>query len=359
MAALFGLIGRFFAWWFGELAACIPGGLRNLAAGRRHQLAVDYRENELGLRRRVGGRWGDLGTIAVDPAVPASARAALRDRLRGIRRGGMEVVLRLPAAQVLRRQLDLPLAAAENLREVLSFEMDRLTPFKAEDVAYDFRVAGTDREAERLTVDLAVAPRALVDEAVRVAQGVGLSPHRVALAEDDGPPFNLLAPDAAAEGGRLLPRLNIALALAACALLGALALWPLQRKEARLAALESQLAESRTAAAASEDLRRRIDAALKRNSFLAQRRQATPLAVAVLADLTERLADDTWLVQLRIGDGAVELSGYAPAAAALLPALEQSALLRNLRFSAPVMPDQRVGRERFNLSADLDSTGGG
>lgn len=359
MAALFGLIGRFFAWWFGELAGCIPGGLRNLAAGRRHQLAVDYRENELGLRRRVGGRWGDLGTVAVDPALPASARAALRERLRGIRRGGMEVVLRLPAAQVLRRQLDLPLAAAENLREVLSFEMDRLTPFKAEDVAYDFRIAATDREAERLTVDLAVAPRALVDEAVRVAQGVGLSPHRVALAEDDGPPFNLLAPDAAAEGGRLLPRLNIALALATCALLGALALWPLQRKEARLATLESQLAESRTAAAASEDLRRRIDAALKRNSFLAQRRQATPLAVAVLADLTERLADDTWLVQLRIGDGAVELSGYAPAAAALLPALEQSALLRNLRFSAPVMPDQRVGRERFNLSADLDSTGGG
>ena len=359
MGALFGFIARFFSWWFGELAACIPGGLRNLAAGRRHQLAVDYRDNELTLRRRVGGRWGELGTVAVDPAAPALARAALRDRLRGIRRGGMEVVLRLPAAQVLRRRLDLPLAAAENLREVLSFEMDRLTPFKSEDVAFDFRIAGTDRETQRLAVDLAVAPRALVDDAVRVAQGVGLAPHRVALADDDGPPFNLLAPDAAAEGGRFLPRLNVVLAVAACALLAALAIWPLQRKEARLAAIEAQLVEARTAAAASEDLRRRIDAALKRNSFLAERRQSTPLAVAVLSDLTERLADDTWLVQLRLGDKQVELSGYAPAAAALLPALEDSALLRNLRFSAPVMPDQRVGRERFNLSADLDSAGGG
>jgi general secretion pathway protein L len=298
-----------------------------------------------------------LGSVAVDPAAPTAARPALRERLRGFRRRGVEVVLRLPSAHVLRRRIELPLAAAENLREVLGFEMDRLTPFKAEDVAYDFRVAATDREAQRMSVELAVAPRAVIDEAVRVVNAVGLAPDRVAAAprdsgDEDAPSFNLLAPEATS-GRRLLPRLNGVLALAVCVLLAALALWPLQRKEAQLADLEARLAETRAAAAASEELRRRIDAALKRNSFLAERRQATPLAVAVLADLTQRLADDTWLVQLHVGGGEASLSGYAPSAAALIPALEASALLDSVRFDAPVMPDPRVGRERFNLSARI------
>ena len=68
-------------------------------------------------------------------------------------------LLELPAERVLQRTVDLPLAAAENLREVLGFEMDRHTPFKAEDVAFDYHIVSTDRQTKRLLVDLTVAPR--------------------------------------------------------------------------------------------------------------------------------------------------------------------------------------------------------
>ena len=361
IASLFNLVGRFFAWWFGELAACVPPFLRHGLRGPRQQLVLDYRERDLLLRVRGRGGWRELGQVVLEAAAPAASRAAAAKLLRGIRLRATDVVLRLGAGQVLQRRVELPLAAAENLREVLGFEMDRLTPFKAETVAYDFRIAAADREAQRLTVDVVVAPRAVVDEAVRAVGALGLVPDRVGPAEggDQAAAFNLLGAADAAAGGGSLRRLNVMLAVLALVLLAAAVLLPLQRKQAELAALEARLNESRTAAAATEALRARIVAAQDRNSFLVQRRQATPLAVAVLAELTERLADDTWLAQLHIGDGEVLLSGYAPAAAALVPVLEDAPLFADVKFDSPVLPDARVGRERFNLSAKVAKAGGG
>jgi general secretion pathway protein L len=354
-------VARFFAWWFGELAACVPAGLRGVLAGRRQQIAVDYRERAVELHHRARGGWRTLGTVAVDRDAPAAGRAACLAALRGIRRNAAEIILRLPGAQVLRRRVELPLAAAENLREVLGFELDRLTPFKSADAAYDFRIAGTDREAQRLTVDLAVAPRALVDEAVRVATDLGLAPDRVGVANglDAGAgQLNLLSASNDGSGG-FLRRANLALAALLCLLLAAAVLWPLHREQGELADLEARLQHSRAEATAADRLRTQLADVLDRKSFLVQRRQATPLAVAVLKDLTERLADDTWLVQLHMGGGQVVLSGYAPAAAALIPTLEDSDLLSDVRFGSPVMPDARVGRERFNLSAKIAGMGGG
>ena len=60
------------------------------------------------------------------------------------RRRAGQVVLVLPDDQVLRRTVELPLAARENLREVVSFELDRYTPFAAEDVMFDLPEAAGD-----------------------------------------------------------------------------------------------------------------------------------------------------------------------------------------------------------------------
>ncbi len=360
MIALAAPIARFFAWWSGELAACVPAGLRGILDGRRQQIAVDYRERDVELHHRARGGWRTLGSVAVDRAAPAAGRAACLAAVRGIRRSAAEIILRLPAAQVLRRRVDLPLAAAENLREVLGFELDRLTPFKSADAAYDYRIAATDREAQRLTVDIAVAPLALVEEAVRVAEALGLPPDRVGVANglDAGAAqINLLGAPSDG-GGRFLRRVTLALAALFCLLLAATVLWPLHREQEELAGLEARLLRSRAEATAADQLRAQLAEVLDRKSFLVQRRQATPLAVAVLQDLTERLADDTWLVQLHIGGGQATLSGYAPAAAALVPALEDSDLLSDVQFGSPVMPDARVGRERFNLSAKIAGMGG-
>jgi Tfp pilus assembly protein PilN len=210
-------------------------------------------------------------------------------------------------------------------------------------------------------VDLTAVPLTLMEEAVRAATALGLAPDRVGVTNGlDSEPGRLNLMSAPADGrSQGWRRLNFALAALLCLLLLAVALLPLYREQEDLAALETRLQQSRAAAAATEALRQRLAKELDRKSFLVQRRQTTPLTVTVLKELTERLTDDTWLVQLHMGGGQIMLSGYAPAAAALVPALEDSDLLSDVRFGSPVMPDARVGRERFNLSAKVAGMGGG
>jgi general secretion pathway protein L len=353
MATLLQIPSRFFSWWFAELTACIPVSWRSAVRGRRPLLAVRCSGDGVMLRHSGRAGWRNLGSIAVDVEAPAASRTAFARSIRGIKLGKTEVVLELPAEQVLQRTVDLPLAAAENLREVLGFEMDRHTPFKAEDVAFDYRVVSADRQTKRVLVDLTVAPRAAVEHAGRMAAALGLAPDRVSVSGIGDAPINLLASVDAAAGGGVRRRLTIVLAVAACLLLSVAVALPLEQKRKLLGAYEARLAESRAAAAEADALRTRIAQSIDRNQFLVTRRLATPMAVAILAELTERIPDDTWLVQLRLSGDQLMLSGYSPAAAGLIPTLEASDFFANLRFSAPVTSDPRVGRERFGLSAKV------
>ena len=143
--------GSFCAWWQGELAALVPAPLRRLCSERRDLLVLD-----------------DSGPAPV----VCRLRAGVCEAVARPRSG--RLLVRLPAQQALRQTVELPLAAEENLREVLRFEMARLTPFTAEQVYFGARVLRRDAAARSLAVDLAVARRAPVDRLRERAAALGL-----------------------------------------------------------------------------------------------------------------------------------------------------------------------------------------
>jgi general secretion pathway protein L len=360
MIAVTDTLSRFFVWWFGELAACVPAGMRELFRRRSATLVLTPTAEDVTFALHKGGGRRDLGRIPFDPK--RELRRALAPLLRGVSLRDVEIVLNLPADRVLRRRVVLPLAAQENLREVLAFEMDRHTPFKAGEVAFDYRVRGTDLESKRLEVDLAVVPRELIEQAGRIAGSFGLALDRIGVAGEApvaGDGINLLPHDHSNGKSAYQSRLLIALVVLAAILAIVAGYLPLYGKQRTLAAYEAQLAESRAAALEAEQLKKRLVARMEHGRFLIDRRLSTPAATALLAELTERLPDDTWLIQFRWQSDKLTVAGFSPAAAALIAELEESPLLSEVRFGSPVTADPRVGRERFNISADVAATPGG
>ncbi|MGH6891710.1 MAG: PilN domain-containing protein [Dongiaceae bacterium] len=360
MIAVTDTIARFFDWWFGELAACVPDRLRRLFRRESAVLELASGDGDLGLALRQDGRRRHLGVIRRGTAT--EPRRELARLLRGVSLQDVDIVMNLPADRVLERRVSLPLAAAENLREVLAFEMDRHTPFKADEVAFDYRIIGTDAEAKRINVDLAVAPRALLEQAARVAASLGLAMDRIGIAGTDsqaGRSYNFL-PNGGTTGRSMAQRrLSIALAVLA-AILAAIAVYlPLYIKQTNLAEHEARLAEARAAALDADRLKTRLAASLEHNRFLIDRRLSMPAATALLAEVTRLLPDDTWLVQMRWQGDKLVLAGFSPSAAALIAGLEDSPILADVRFGSPVTVDPRVGRERFNISADVAAGPGG
>lgn len=344
---------RFLVWWGGELAACLPAPLRAwLARGPELRLLeID------GDTLRVG-RVDDPEPLArIDLTQPADEqRAALREACAGVAAPDLRLVLCLPAAQALLRRVTLPAATAQRLRQVLAFEMDRQTPFRADQVHYDQRVLDLAADGRTLTAEFALAPRAALDPLVaRVeALGAGLDAVDVKAADGARLGFNLLAPERRAERPHPRRRLNFALLGAALVLLLlAMAQWVDNRARA-LEAMRAKVEAMRGDAEQVARLRRTLDDSASAAGFLAARKRAAPSMLELLADLSQRLPATTWLERFSVdADGRIGLQGQATQAAALIDLLKGSPVLAEPSFQGVIQPDPRTGKERFYLVAKL------
>jgi general secretion pathway protein L len=344
---------RILAWWLGELSGLIPESVSRIFKHQPHITTVEIDGGHAILGHRKGDRWWNVGRVeltGIDPDITRDEIARLA------RRAGLhaqQVVLYLPTTRVLRRSINLPLAAAENLREVLGFEMDRHTPFRAEEVYYDYRIAKLDRDARRVTAIVTVAAKAHVDQALAMLKSWGLTPIRVGVGDErsDGETTSLLSLASRSIQGALLRKLCGGLAIAACLLAAVATYLPLYREKQLLAAYETKLEATRGVAAAAEKLKKQVAGMLERSRFLAERKLAEPSITELLDEVTRRLPDDSWVTQFRAEGDELVLSGYSPHASALIGLLEDSQMLEQVHFGSPVTFDQRLGAERFTLSA--------
>jgi len=331
-------LGPAWRWWTAELAALLPrrAALGPLAIGRRRPVAALVGPHSLVLSSAP-----DNAVMARLP-LPLPADVHLPDL------AGRPVELRIAAASVLRTTLRLPAAAEENLRQVIAYEMDRETPFKAEDVRFDAHI--TAREGRQIRVDLLIVPKPLAERAMAAAARLQLSAVRLTVDGKDTATFDLRTAEerpAARRPSRLLVGLTGALTAALLATPPALNLWQASRLDALIAPVQQR---ADLTLRMRDELDRRSGAA---SSLDALKRQTTPM-VTLLAELSERLPDGVWLDQLRVAQGEVRLTGYAPNAAALIALLEASPLLAKVRFETDVTQDPQRRRERFQIVAMVE-----
>ena len=349
-------IGEFFAWWRSELAGMLPAALRRRLSGRSQTLRLAADDDLLGIVRRENGRSDTLARVDMaDPRAGERVAAAIG----GLDPASTRVEVEVGTEKLLVKRLQLPLAAEENLREVLGFEMQRQTPFRAEQVYYDFRVLARRPANQQLDVELVVVPRAAVDTILGLLPGWDLiqSGRRGESGAEGGAAgvFDFV-PE---RGGR--PRgsgLRRALVAANVVLLVAVVAVPFLQQRQQLDALRARLAEVRASAGTATDLQRRIEAHHARARFLLAHKNDRPAAVELLEELSRRLPDDTWLFRAELRDGKVFLQGTSTRASALIAELEASGYLEDVRFASPVTQDGASGRERFHLSAAVVAPGG-
>lgn len=348
---------RFFAWWGGELLSFLPPSWRAALAEGRESLLLHVADNRLVLRREGARGATEFGQIDLGQDVEVQRGDFQRQRAR-IDEPQLRQFFCVPTTRMLRRSLNLPAAAEDNLRQVLSFEMDRQTPFKADQVYFDHVVRGRDAVGRQLQVDLVVMPRAAFDEAIApvVQLGIPLDGVDCWIDEASGTRMgvNLLPPDRRAR--RSNQRLWINLGLAALAV--TLALGVMARTVTnRQVALENMTAEvekSQQEAKQAAALRKTLEETIESANFLTQKKRTVVPAIELLKDLTERLPDSTYLERLNVTeDGRVELQGLSDRSENLIAELQKSRVLADPAFQGVVQPDPRVKKDRFNLVAQL------
>lgn len=313
-------------WWSDEILGLLPGPWRP----RQDQLIALWDGDRLALWRRSGRQATLLG--------PAAAISG-------------PLTLRLPGFSIWRRRLTLPRQALPFLRQILQNEMDRRTPWRADQVYFHATSEPDRSDRASLSVTIAVLPKQALEPALAALALQGWQADRVELCDTDDPalagPVIALAdgqPIGARSDGRRWP---------AAVVLGStlLALISLVGQTAAMAVLESEASAVGREARSTRTLATDLDRLRRRAHFPSQVKQETLPMIALLDRVSRALPDDSWAQEIDIGGGRIEVIGVSQDAARLL-ALVEGENFTSAEFRAPITPAEGGG-QKFHLKADL------
>jgi len=348
---LFGSVRQAIDWFIGGLVeAMVAVGER---FSHREPLRVVAAEGGYAIERADGTREPaplELETAGGETAfAPARAAAALKDQ---------DVDLVLPPGELLVRTLDpLPPDSRSYLDGIVRHQLERLVPWRADDVIYNYQIATAGPRDDRLVVTIAATARSL--HAGLIGALTALEPRKLQLLYPDVPQIGgdvaIRIDDNSAEAARLGRfRLGVIamlamLLIASAAGFGYLA-YTWQQATAAIASADDAIV----------DLRKRLAArgpqepvAERDRAALVARKVQTPVAVLAVDALATVLPDDTWLTELRVADGHVRITGVSRNVAGLVPLIEANPAFAEATFFAPTtrLPDNQG--DRFYLDARL------
>jgi len=286
----------------------------------------------------------------VDGKVIGALAPALAARIRASR---IEVVLQ-PSRFVF-RPLELPRRAGEFLAGIVRSQVDRLTPWPAEDAAFGWSTPN-DIVNDRIVVTVAATARSLITPFVQALAGLGADAivvSTVAPGEAAGA-VAIKVFEQKARGAAEIQRLRRALVgtLAVAGLLAG-------------AAIAADVVIGDSLQARQDDVARRILASratmhagldASRDAVLAgleRRKHETPSNVIVLEALSRIFPDHTYVTELRIAGNKMQVVGMTRDAPSLIRLIEQSSYFTRATFFAPTTRSPSQPGDNFHIEAQI------
>jgi general secretion pathway protein L len=344
---------RAWRWWLSEFLALLPQAyVKRLAS------------SSLTLLLRPGDAITEIAVMASDRCLLQEAIAhadateqalsRLRDVVDTATRGKrFDVIGVIPESQSLARPLTLPLAAKSHLEEAVRYQIERISPFKADNTLYDIKQLESDRAADELRLKLTIVCKDSVMELEQRSAKFGFRIDRFAIEAADGGTLETLAFKSQSASRAKVPLETKALLAAASILTASLLLVPIVSKWKGAEALEKEVSIFKPKAEQVLKLRS------EREKIIAVRAQVIGLKKAALAPLTvltklsELLDDQTFLFDMRMEGAAVTMSGLSSDASKLAQRLGTIEAFKSVKFSGPVLRDPQSARDRFTLILEM------
>lgn len=320
------------AWWGHELGELLPPSMRQ--------------------RRRRAARW--LAQMSRDGAVRLWRDGAPVGEMQAAPAGVRPCDLIAPEGAVLVHELDLPRLSGADLHRLVALNMDRYTPFTAEQVYFDTLVIDRPADSAKQRVRLGVLSRdrgrALLDQAAAaglkvVRLGVGAGP------DGRGLEFDFMRAIRMEEGGDPTNRRRTYLWAACAALVVINVAIAIGRDMNDVAQLQRLVDAQQPTVALAMRLRKTVETErARRLALLTQRSVHEPLRILDAA--TRDLPAGAWVQRLEWNGRAVRLVGFKPASFDVLTAVQGPAL-SNPRSLLSDMPTKTAsGQEPFDIMAD-------
>ncbi|NRB71394.1 MAG: pilus assembly protein PilM [Xanthomonadales bacterium] len=346
-------LGGFWRWWTAELAAMLPASWQERVRHAQRVLLLQLNDKSLSLTLQEGAKGERVESFDLDQDLSLQ-RQQIADLLAERELDEVPRCLLLGESMVLHKQLQMPQAAEANLHQALAFEMDRHTPFQADQVYFDQQVLERDKERGQLHLELVVAPREPVDDLITTLVDRGLAPTAMDVVAENLPlGLNMLPAEQRHRIPNRKARLNLLLAAVALVVLAGVMAQSLWLRESQIAAVEAAIDEVRIEARRVQNIRAQIEDASEAAGFMFKRRAENRPTVMVLAEVTRIMPDDTYLDRLRIWEGNVQMQGKSDNAQRLIEQVNDSPMMEKAGFRGSTRLDTGTQKEVFDINAAI------
>ncbi len=339
----------FFDWWRAEMAAVVPSPLKNIFSSQAVFHNVHVSATHAHVTRVTSGAVETLYSIELD--APQSA---------------VDSAVPLPPAHIFLApgsafidRLTLPDAAQYKLRQILSHEIERRSPFRAANVSFDCRIRGRDKNARTIDVEWAILPNDALARAEQLAGTLGFQPISIGL---DMPSSH----DAAGYVfKRFMPvQTDYALRQPQGVLAGSCLFFlvcSIVAGGSNDTSSAHAVADLKKQAAQALAVKQHGEALLQAVEHVVQR-AAAPQFPDALNEVARTLPDTSWISAASMSGNALRLTGFSTAASELIGHLSGPDMFENVRFSSPIVPEnsgqeknpqQRGPRERFEIALTI------
>jgi general secretion pathway protein L len=304
-----------------------------------------------GARRRSAPSDVATNLRFVDGQFVEEAGGRIRSRLE---RGNIEIVL--ARRRFVFRSMEFPRQAAGFLDSIVRSQIDRITPWGPSQAAYGCGPP-TQLSGGRIGVVVVATARSSIMPFVTAMEA--LKPNAVLIsagpeiASDEGERQTIVFSQQTNRelSMRRLRRFLVgAPAVAGLVAIAAFAAWMIvgaDVEDSRVL-VSRQLAERRVAL-----LSGRPGVSEEATAKLAQKKRESAATVVVLDSLSQALPDDTYLTELHVADGKLEITGVTREAAALIGIIEQTNQFKQATFFAPTTRSPQEIGEQFHIQAQI------
>jgi len=350
--AMMSEIKAFFEEWIAAAARAVDFALERYAPRRQillteagdQMFTANLKSVQNGLNLREASF--RLSPDRPEPDLPADWEAAVR--------GGRVEVL-LASDQVLFRSLDFPEKAVDFLDGMIGTQIDRLTPWTANDAVFGW-TSPSVAPSGRIELTLAATSRQEVQPLVPFATSVGAASIAAfaALPAAAGTSAKIKLFDQPLSGaigrGLDVPRI-LRLILLGTGLAAATSMMVATYVGSDLDSEQQQLMRRISERRAS--LRLNPNSGGSPFDLLAKRKQTSPSSVVVLEALSQALPDGTYVTELRIEGDKLQIIGMTQDAPSLIRLMEKSPQFARATFFAPTTRAQNEPGERFHIEARI------
>jgi len=345
-------IPAFLSWWGHELGTLMPESLSRRLMPPKPQLWIVPAESGGGDYRiwRADGEPKVLDVFGAGEDVQL-LRGRWRDILAEFRDGQPEVRLCLHEDQALALPVEMPAAVEGNLDQALRYQLDQLSPFRADQVVLDHRIERHDPDRARIAVTLRIVPNEDLEPLLERARAFGAVIHAVDTLAAEDPPrpegFNLLPESRRPRYVHARARFNLLLGAGLVLVLALVMAQTVILRERTVSGLRTEADVLRVEARRVMQLQQAFEETLLAANFLAEKRASQPAVIELMDELTRILPDDIWLQQFQLQGSDLRIQGQADGSQRVIGLLAESELFESPEITGAISIDPRSGQERF------------